>query len=202
MLIAGDIGGTKSHLVAYDETGQKLSVIARKRYTTRDFSSFENLVEEFSRHAFSLSTTKSISGAGFGVPGTVVDGDCTPHTFHGVDSASPSPPVSACRANVVLMNDLRPSHAVYKNSSCTMIISIAASITRLKCRSHRRRNGLAKRCCTGTVMAIALLPSRWADGCRARSRNCLLTFLKNACRAFPGKNFFRRGFRPIHEFRT
>ena len=51
MLIAGDIGGTKSHLVAYEPASNKLAVIARKRYATRDFSSFEKLVEEFSRHA-------------------------------------------------------------------------------------------------------------------------------------------------------
>jgi glucokinase len=107
MLIAGDIGGTKSHLVAYDETGQKLSVIARKRYATRDFSSFENLVEEFSRYAFSLSTTKSISGAGFGVPATVVDGRL--HAAHipwVLDSASLAASLGLPRERVVLMNDL------------------------------------------------------------------------------------------------
>jgi len=51
MLIAGDIGGTKSNLIAYEERGASLSVVARKRYATRDFASFEALVEEFSREA-------------------------------------------------------------------------------------------------------------------------------------------------------
>ena len=74
MLIAGDIGGTKSHLVAYDERSGKLSVVARKRYATRDFSSFEALVEAFSREARQAGSQTAIAAAGFGVPGTVVDG--------------------------------------------------------------------------------------------------------------------------------
>ena len=36
MIIAGDIGGTKSHLVAYVEEHGKLSAVARKRYVTRE----------------------------------------------------------------------------------------------------------------------------------------------------------------------
>ena len=68
MLIAGDIGGTKSHLVAYDADSGKLTVVARKRYATRDFSSFEKLIEEFSRHAAGSSAKNNIQGAGFGVP--------------------------------------------------------------------------------------------------------------------------------------
>src|SRR6267154_1269247 len=74
MLIAGDIGGTKSHLVAYNADSGKLTVVARKRYATRDFSSFEKLIEEFSRHASGSTSNNNIQGAGFGVPGTVVDG--------------------------------------------------------------------------------------------------------------------------------
>jgi glucokinase len=62
MLIAGDIGGTKSHLVAYQAESNKLTVVARKRYATRDFSSFEKLIEEFSRHASASSDKNNIQG--------------------------------------------------------------------------------------------------------------------------------------------
>src|SRR5258708_13308924 len=89
MIIAGDIGGTKSHLVAYVEEHGKLSAVARKRYVTRDFSSFEKLVEEFSGHAFASAQNKTVEAAGFGVPGTVVDGRL--HAAHipwALDSAS------------------------------------------------------------------------------------------------------------------
>ncbi len=107
MLIAGDIGGTKSHLVAYDASSQKLEVIARKRYATRDFFSFEKLVEEFSRHASGSSAKVKIDGAGFGVPGTVVDGRL--HAAHVpwiLDSNSLAASVGLPRERVVLMNDL------------------------------------------------------------------------------------------------
>ena len=88
MLIAGDIGGTKSHLVAYEETTGKLEIVARQRYATRDFSSFEKLIGEFSRHAAG-SAKNAITGAGFGVPGTVVDGRLhAAHVPWVLDSAS------------------------------------------------------------------------------------------------------------------
>src|SRR5262245_36015979 len=106
MLIAGDIGGTKSHLVAYNEQNGKLSVVARKRYATRDFSSFESLVETFSREA-SHSSSPSVSAAGFGVPGTVVDGVL--HAAHipwKLDSAALAASLGVPREHVVLMNDL------------------------------------------------------------------------------------------------
>ena len=106
MLIAGDIGGTKSHLVAYDETDAKFQVVARRRYATRDFSSFEKLVEQFSRHAFGLKTT-AITAAGFGVPGTVVDGRLhAAHVPWVLDSGSLAVSLGLPRDRVVLMNDL------------------------------------------------------------------------------------------------
>src|SRR6266436_852755 len=107
MLIAGDIGGTKSHLVAYDATAHKLAVVARKRYATRDFSSFEKLVEEFARHAFASSQKVAITAAGFGVPGTVVDGRL--HAAHipwVLDAASLAASLGLPGDRVVLMNDL------------------------------------------------------------------------------------------------
>ncbi len=107
MLIAGDIGGTKSHLVAYDESGGKLRVVARKRYATRDFSSFEKLVEEFARHAAGSSAPNRITGAGFGVPGTVVDGRLhAAHVPWVLDSASLAASLGLPRKHIVLMNDL------------------------------------------------------------------------------------------------
>src|SRR5215470_20420265 len=107
MLIAGDIGGTKSHLVAYDEQDTRLSVVARKRYATRDFASFEALVEAFSREAGGGSSRPKVVAAGFGVPGTVVDGRL--HAAHipwVLDSASLAASLRLSRERVVLMNDL------------------------------------------------------------------------------------------------
>src|SRR5260370_7906635 len=111
MLIAGDIGGTKSHLVAYNADSSKLTVVARKRYATRDFSSFEKLIEEFSRHASASSDKNNIQGAGFGVPGTVVDGGLhaahVPWLFH--STSLPAPLAFPPRPFSLLNNPLAPA---------------------------------------------------------------------------------------------
>src|ERR1043166_4499957 len=107
MLIAGDIGGTKSHLVAYDEHEGKLSVAARKRYATRDFSSFESLVDAFSREANRAGAKSAVAAAGFGVPGTVVDGVL--HAAHipwTLDSRALAASLGLPHGHIVLMNDL------------------------------------------------------------------------------------------------
>src|SRR5258708_8462322 len=106
MLIAGDIGRTNSHLVAYNADSTKLSVVARKRYATRDFSSFEKLIEEFSRHASASSDKNTIQGAGFGVPGTVVD--VRLHAAHVpwvLDSTSLAPSLVLPLERALLIND-------------------------------------------------------------------------------------------------
>src|SRR5262245_6104187 len=107
MIIAGDIGGTKSQLIAYAESGEQLEIVSRRRYATRDFSSFEQLIDEFSRHAAGSSTNHKVTAAGFGVPGTVVDGRL--HALHIpwiLDAAALAASLSLPRQNVVLMNDL------------------------------------------------------------------------------------------------
>jgi len=207
MLIAGDIGGTKSHLVAYDETGQKLSVIARKRYATRDFSSFENLVEEFSRYAFSLSTTTSISGAGFGVPGTVVDG--RRHAAHipwVLDSASLAASLGLPRERVVLMNDLvatarglqrlEPHDVVYLNRGIdhpTENVAVIAAGTGLG-EAVLYWDGHGHRAAPSEGGAADFAP-------RSDREIAFLTFLKKRLSRVSCEELFSgRGFRPIHEF--
>jgi glucokinase len=110
MILAGDIGGTKCNLAAYDEAGGKLKLVVKTRYATRDFSSFEELVLAFLRHAATQTgehSVASISGAGFGVPGTVVEGKL--HALHvpwSLDSASLARELGLAPECVVLMNDL------------------------------------------------------------------------------------------------
>jgi len=47
MILAGDIGGTKCNLGAFEERGATLDLVFQNRYATRDFSSFEQLVDTF-----------------------------------------------------------------------------------------------------------------------------------------------------------
>src|SRR5260370_18385727 len=116
MLIAGDTGGTKSLLVAYNADSSKPSVVARKRYATRDFSSFEKLIEEFSRHASASSDKNTIQGAGFGVPGTVVDGRLhAAHVPWVLDSTSLAASLGLPRDRVGLMNILVATPPAFQN---------------------------------------------------------------------------------------
>jgi glucokinase len=72
MLLAGDIGGTKTNLAVYSpETGWR-KPYAEATYTSVDYPSLEALVQEFlAHHDF------PIDRASFGVAGPVVAGDAT-----------------------------------------------------------------------------------------------------------------------------
>jgi glucokinase len=78
MILAGDIGGTKCNLAIFQEAGgATLQPIFQRRYATRDFSRFEDLIEQFRKHAAEHVpnfANGQISGAGFGVAGAVVQG--------------------------------------------------------------------------------------------------------------------------------
>lgn len=207
MIIAGDIGGTKSQLIAYDEAGEKLREVARKRYPTRDFSSFENLIGEFSRHASGASAQHQVTAAGFGVPGTVVDGRL--HALHipwVLDSASLAASLELPRERVVLMNDL---------------VATARGLQKLESRDlcylnrgvdHPQENIAVIAAGTGLGEAVLYWDGRGhraapseggsADFAPRSDREiAFLTFLKKRLTRVSCEELFSgRGFRPIHEF--
>jgi len=78
MILAGDIGGTKCNLAIFQEAdGATLQPIFQRRYATRDFSRFENLIEHFLQQAAEQGSglvSERIRAAGFGVAGAVVEG--------------------------------------------------------------------------------------------------------------------------------
>src|SRR5215475_15980544 len=107
VIISGDIGGTKCNLAAYLDHSGTLRLIFKQRYATRDFSSFEQLIETFAQQALPSVPNRVVVAAGFGVPGTVVDGRL--HAAHipwVLDAASLAARLSLPRERVVLMNDL------------------------------------------------------------------------------------------------
>ena len=207
MLIAGDIGGTKSHLVAFDEQHGKLSVVARRRYATRDFASFEALVEAFSREARQAGSRTAIAAAGFGVPGTVVDGVL--HAAHipwVLDSSALAASLGLPREHIVLMNDL---------------VATARGLQKLEARDlHYLNRGVDHPqenlavIAAGTGLGEAVLywdghghraaPSEGgsADFAPRGDREiAFLTFLKKRLPRVSCEELFSgRGFRPIHEF--
>jgi glucokinase len=108
MIIAGDIGGTKCHLAAFEELGADLHMVARHRYPTGDYSSFEEVLRHFREDLRAqTSSGNHIRAAGFGVPGTVVDGRL--YAFNlpwAVESLSLASALNLPKKDVVLLNDL------------------------------------------------------------------------------------------------
>jgi glucokinase len=68
VILAGDIGGTKTNLGMFDVQQGKLDRVAEKRYPSREHKGLEEIVADF----VSVSGIKA-TAAGFGIAGPVVD---------------------------------------------------------------------------------------------------------------------------------
>ena len=68
VILAGDIGGTKSHLGLFRPDGTMLTLLRDRTYTTIEFPNLEAVVTDF------LGDVSAVNAACFGVPGPVVDG--------------------------------------------------------------------------------------------------------------------------------
>jgi glucokinase len=110
MILAGDIGGTKCNLAAFEPRGATLRLVFQNRYATRDFSSFEQLVEAFNREAAqqgAMPAGAPFVAAGFGVAGTVLDGRLHAINLPWVlDTAALAAKLALHVDDIVLMNDL------------------------------------------------------------------------------------------------
>src|ERR1700730_12808242 len=67
-VLAGDIGGTKTHLGLYRVEGGAPALLRDKLYATREFNTLEEVARDF------LSGAWAIDAACFGVPGPVIGG--------------------------------------------------------------------------------------------------------------------------------
>lgn len=79
MILAGDIGGTKTNLALYDSEAARdgsLDALAQQQFPSRDYTSLSDVITDF------LGSNQDISGAGtidaacFGIAGPVIDGRC------------------------------------------------------------------------------------------------------------------------------
>jgi glucokinase len=108
MILAGDIGGTKCNLALYELYGDDFQIVAKHRYESREFASFDEVIKKFL--ADTLKETKNagvgeIRAAGFGVAGPVIDHrvNATNLPWH-VDGPALARQLST--NHVVLLNDL------------------------------------------------------------------------------------------------
>jgi glucokinase len=200
MILSGDIGGTKCNLAAYDERLKKLVRVSQRRYATRDFSSFEQLIEEFSRHVAAAGVSGRISAAGFGVPGTVVDGRL--HAAHipwVLDSASLATHLNVSREFVVLMNDLVATARGLQRLTAQDFLYLNRGV------DHPEENVAVIAAGTGLGEAVLYWDGRGhraapSEGGSAdfapRSDQEIAFLTRVSCEEL----FSGRGFRPIHEF--
>lgn len=69
MILAGDIGGTKTLLSLFKYVNNQFMEIKSKKYKSIEFDSFENIIENFVENDY-----EQISSAAFGIPGPVENG--------------------------------------------------------------------------------------------------------------------------------
>ena len=75
MILAGDIGGTKSNLALMEKNGERLRIVFLHRYSSQDYARFEDILEDFlsrGRDFLSATAPARIQAAGFGVAGPVI----------------------------------------------------------------------------------------------------------------------------------
>ena len=100
LILAGDIGGTKTHLALFSLQGEKLQAEIKKTFPSKQYSGLEPLVEEFL-----ADQQASIGRACFGIAGPVVEGQVkTPNLPWVVNAAKIT---QTCKlSSVALLNDL------------------------------------------------------------------------------------------------
>jgi len=75
MILAGDIGGTKSNLALMEKKGDHLRIVFLHRYPNHEYTRFEDIIQDFlgrGRDFLSASPLGKVQAAGFGVAGPVI----------------------------------------------------------------------------------------------------------------------------------
>jgi glucokinase len=71
MLLAGDIGGTKTQLGLFEADGRKFRLVRKEIYRSQHYSGLGEIVG-----AFVAGLDSPITAAGFGIAGPIIDGVC------------------------------------------------------------------------------------------------------------------------------
>lgn len=72
MILAGDIGGTKTNLALYEESGGILELCFLQEFSSRSYGDFLEILEEF----FASSGVYKIEALTLGIAGPIIDGIC------------------------------------------------------------------------------------------------------------------------------
>ncbi|MEA1920494.1 MAG: glucokinase [Campylobacterota bacterium] len=72
MILAGDIGGTKTNLALFEYLGGELKIFAQEQFVSRDFESLTAVIIAFEKKC----KTSQIDAACFGIAGPIINGRC------------------------------------------------------------------------------------------------------------------------------
>ena len=72
MILAGDIGGTKTNLALFEIEDNMLHMLSQKQFPSREYSSLTEIISAFEEQ----SSAYKIDAACFGIAGPVIDGRC------------------------------------------------------------------------------------------------------------------------------
>jgi glucokinase len=100
MILAGDIGGTKTILGLFEVSGDALRPAREAQYQSQKFRGLEEIIEQFRGGA-----GESIEAACFGVAGPIIDGECITTNLPWVVSARRLALLLSL-PSVILLNDL------------------------------------------------------------------------------------------------
>ena len=71
-ILAGDIGGTKTHLALFEVIDGNFTIVAQHHYASQTFSTFMDILVDFEQYFSDIM----IDGACLGIAGPVIDGSC------------------------------------------------------------------------------------------------------------------------------
>ncbi len=72
MILAGDIGGTKTNLALFEHRENRLHVVAQQQFPSREFSDLNEVITHFMQQ----SALPNLDAACFGIAGPVIEGRC------------------------------------------------------------------------------------------------------------------------------
>jgi len=72
MILAGDIGGTKTNLALFEKEGEGVKMVFSKQFASGDFAHFSDVIDAFLQE----SHPQKIESAALGIAGPVIDGVC------------------------------------------------------------------------------------------------------------------------------
>lgn len=127
MILAGDIGGTKCTLTLFESDGGQLKAIYRNTAPTRDFRSFESLLDHFRGQANENGVTweSNLRAAGFGVAGTIIDATAVSSNLPWpVDSKTIAASLKLDLSRVLLLNDLVASASSIAHLQATDLLQL------------------------------------------------------------------------------